>query len=448
MNHENLDIIGSITIPSLENKRYDGVHLTLKKGENPILKFQFESMFNHPMKFPVILGSFTGIGDVTFLDCYYIGASSGASGNIVKYTSISYLKGYHFDNPTEIEFDRFIIDVPNLLFWFRKRSISQQRNGDQRTILLTKQEEIEVPINDNILVKFSPSFHESWQKNKTIIEETILIQFEATKHKIKLNELYEYLKSIIKFLIFIQSNEPEINSISLVNNELTYEVNNTKHLIPMHLFLEPYDLKSIGYYLNVFFDTYKEIESEFKEILKNWFNNELLAIIDLSLSKAFVPNLNPENHYLNICFALESFHRQNFNNKSFSEEEYSSRIQYINENITDKNINRWLNEKLKYANEPSFRKRLKELKRSFEILGIKKYKVFIDTVVETRNYLVHRDSKIENRFKGKELFYATRYLEIILKINLLEVLGIAVEKYERKIVLLSDEIESLKVNNS
>lgn len=448
MNHKDLEIIGNIIIPSLGNKKYDGVHLTLKNGENPILVFQFETLLNHPMKLPVILGTFTGIGDVTFLDCFYLGASSGASGNIVKYSTVSYIKGHHFVDSNEISFDSFIVEIPNLLRWFGKSSMSQKSDKNQRTIILTEPDEIIIPVTENLKIKISPSYYESWIKNKTIIEETVFIHFIANNEKIKLNELYDYLKNIIKFFLFIQTKEPLIESIRLIDKSLTHKLNNTEHLVHLELFLEPLKLKSIGAYSNIFFDTYKEIEDEFKTLLKNWYNDNLSTTIELLLSKAFVPNLNPENHFLNICFALESFHRQFYNNQAFSEEEFMNRINLINENIEDKTINKWINEKLKYANEPSFRKRLKELKKYFELLSIEKYKDFIDNVVATRNYFVHRDNDIENRFKGKEIFYATRYLEIILKIILFEALGLPVEKIDRKVILLKNYVENLKIRNS
>lgn len=444
MNRKDHNIIGNITIPSLGNKNYNGVHLISKTGENPVLSFQIDESFDYNKKIPVILGIFTGIGDVTFIDCFPLGINIGASGTIVKYSATKYITGYQIYNPEDIEIDSFIIEIPSLVNWFRKSCISHKIINNQENIILTKQDAIDIQISESTTIKFEPICYQSWNKNSITIEESVLIHFIAHKIKFQLNELYIYLHKILKFLIFIQKNDPVIKNISLILNDLTFEIGKSKHLIPLSLFTEPLKIKPINSLYNVYYDSYVEIQNEFKTILINWFNDSISSPIDLLLSKALIPNLNSENHFLNICFATESFHRLLFNNKTFSDEDFKKRIEYINENVNDSSLRKWLNEKLKYANEPSFRRRLKDFKNSFEILEINNFKELIDSIVETRNYLVHRDIKLNKILKGKDLFYATCYLEIILKINILKELGFSYDSYINKLKVLSSDIKWIK----
>lgn len=91
-----------------------------------------------------------------------------------------------------------------------------------------------------------------------------------------------------------------------------------------------------------------------------------------------------------------------------------------------------LKSKLKYGNEFSLRKRLKEIFSKYqEILNefIENKNAFIEKVVNTRNYQTHHDEDLRKRAaKGEGLYRLTQKLKKLLEICLLIELGFSREQ--------------------
>lgn len=86
-----------------------------------------------------------------------------------------------------------------------------------------------------------------------------------------------------------------------------------------------------------------------------------------------------------------------------------------------------LKERLKYGNEFSLRKRLKEVyDKHSDIYDqfIKNKDNFVELTVNTRNYLIHFDKESNrNIAEGEDLYHLTEKLKNILEIMLLTKLG-------------------------
>ncbi|MEX0315693.1 MAG: HEPN domain-containing protein, partial [Allomuricauda sp.] len=79
----------------------------------------------------------------------------------------------------------------------------------------------------------------------------------------------------------------------------------------------------------------------------------------------------------------------------------------------------WMEQLLRYANEPNLRQRLKDLINRYELDFLfednKAKKNFINMAINTRNYFTHYDSSIKHlKASGPELIYTTRLLSAIL----------------------------------
>jgi len=101
-----------------------------------------------------------------------------------------------------------------------------------------------------------------------------------------------------------------------------------------------------------------------------------------------------------------------------------------------------LNGKLKYANEYSLRKRLRELVNHLTandfspnfIAPRRAARIFIEKVCDTRNYLTHYSQALQGRVvEGEELFMLTMRLRGLLEIFLLEELGFDYETIRKMI---------------
>ncbi len=87
----------------------------------------------------------------------------------------------------------------------------------------------------------------------------------------------------------------------------------------------------------------------------------------------------------------------------------------------------WLKKRLAYSNEPSFRKRLNDIyDKSIQVIEnfINYRNVFIQKVIDTRNYLVHHDMGLkDNTAKGQSLVRLTLGLKLLLEVCLLIEIG-------------------------
>lgn len=80
--------------------------------------------------------------------------------------------------------------------------------------------------------------------------------------------------------------------------------------------------------------------------------------------------------------------------------------------------------KLAYANEPSFKERLESLKEDLQIiLPLTTDKDnYIKQIVNTRNNIVHRSSS-KNTLSGLDIYYASVHLEALTKLCIYRELG-------------------------
>lgn len=183
--------------------------------------------------------------------------------------------------------------------------------------------------------------------------------------------------------------------------------------------------------------SYGNIASRFEEILNLWF----------SISKEFEPSLNMyfatryntkmyiEHTFLTLIMALEAYHRRRFGNSEVSEEEHKKRINDILKSAPNE-YREWLKEKLRYSNEPSLRKRLKELFESYkdileDLLQTDESR-FTNDLVNTRNYLVHFDEgRRDSVLNSTGIYELSERLKMILDVVFLNELRFDSEDIKR-----------------
>ena len=181
--------------------------------------------------------------------------------------------------------------------------------------------------------------------------------------------------------------------------------------------------------------TFKDISEKFSFFLKNWFRKaELLEpVYDLYFGTLYNPGMYLNNEFLNLVQAIESYHRRTMKNYELAEDQHQKRIAEILSAVPDK-YEEWLGKKLKYSNEPSLRKRLRDILKSCpEALNqvIRNKKSFINNTIVTRNYWTHFDPELkEQSAKNGELFKLVSRLRILLQSCLLKELGFSSKSVE------------------
>lgn len=193
---------------------------------------------------------------------------------------------------------------------------------------------------------------------------------------------------------------------------------------------------------------------ELSILLNNWFHkSEILepAII-LYVATLSTDLVYSEFRLLNYAQALEALHRRVFGGKYLTDEEYEPVCQTLINSIPEsleRSHRDSLKGRIKYGHEFSQRKRIKLLLDEVWEGCLDEYiedkNIFINKVINTRNYLIHYDSASESQaVKGTEIFYIAEQLKIILIAHILLQLGIPKENVYRDIKRFAD-YEYLKI---
>jgi len=177
--------------------------------------------------------------------------------------------------------------------------------------------------------------------------------------------------------------------------------------------------------------TCADISDHFDEFIRRWFDlsDRLRPVLNLYLATLYAQEMYVESYFLNIIHALEAYHRLAMGGQDLPEDEHQKRVSEII-NSAPSQWRQWLKEQLKYSNEKRLRSRLMEICETSQsitkkLIGSKKkVKHFISQVVDTRNYLTHYDpAYAEKAVHGRQLFYLTQRLKVLLECCLLRELG-------------------------
>jgi hypothetical protein len=181
-----------------------------------------------------------------------------------------------------------------------------------------------------------------------------------------------------------------------------------------------------------------------KRILRIWFQKALVLepVYNLYFG-TFYQKSYLNNEFLNLTQALEAYHRKTKVNYELPEKEHNKRINEILCNTPEAH-RPWLKAKLNYSNEPTLRKRLKELWEKCppaisSKLGVKE--VFVGLTVDTRNYWTHFGDDLKaSAADNEELYYLVVKLRILIQTCLLQEIGFSPDEVE---VLMAKPLREL-----
>lgn len=405
--------IGKIASPFKENESIDFVRLSLSK-EN--IEIELSSNERGYENIKTIIGVFNGFGKVTLVNCKYIGMSTGAGADIIKYNAQYLFKGNFIENPESYYFNRVNILMSGLLDWTNISAINNKLFSENK-LTIEKLNVVEIYNSESISVEiFSSNNIKSENKNNQItIKENVGLKIKSIKSDINVWKFLNLVKELKKILFILSNKDTEIESTTFhLENEL-----------PVTLFWEGNNTLGSPSIINPRIK-FEDIKLNLNEIIHNWFEKkDLHTSIELILEKTINNKLSRENYFLNNCFSIETYHRRFMNYKLFNRTEFKSIKKGILESIEDETIRVLIENNLAHINEPNFRKRLSDFETDFSFLLPSNWVVeeYITRIVKSRNYLVHRSST-KNIFDDFDMLYASIYLETIIKINIYRSLGI------------------------
>ena len=173
---------------------------------------------------------------------------------------------------------------------------------------------------------------------------------------------------------------------------------------------------------------YPHVESQLEMILSKWFEiyEKYEPALDLYFASKTHSSLYLETRVLWVIQALEALHRRMSTETEMPSDEFQTLQKSIILSCPPEK-QEWLNNRLRYANELSLRRRIRRLLHAFgHWFGAKRNReTLVDIVCDTRNYLTHYDeATTDNRAtRPDELFKLLGKLEGLFQLHLLDLMS-------------------------
>ena len=389
--------------------------------------------FNNNDNYAIILGKTSTGKNITLYKCFEKSIKFSMNGFYTTVvTANTIFQGAHFKNKEDITFKEISCRFFNLDEWAWRDGIDiEELPNDEINIKYKHPPKKSVDINEEYSVEIHSRTqyprHSIVQKEANITQEIYMkiLNKKSNSFRKLLDQVY-HLRNFISLgvgkPVSIKNvfGKTEINKKKREGDfyypEVKIYYNRSKSLIEKEKILPQYMLFNL-----------REIQNEFANILKNWFDTKkiLSPVINLYFGTLYNSEMYIEQTFLSLVQALESYHRRTKKNNEIDPSDHKKRVNSILNDV-DNQYEKWLERKLSYTNEPTLKKRLQEMvDECEELLNFSsKKKSFIYKVYDTRNYLTHYDSSLSHRaVKGKDLIDIINKLKIIIEFNLLVEIG-------------------------
>ena len=192
----------------------------------------------------------------------------------------------------------------------------------------------------------------------------------------------------------------------------------------------------------------RDILNHIETIFCNWLKKyEQLAEVVYPYICDLYLNQYVETKFLNTVRSLETYYRffmteQQKHTQTINREKQLL-LEFIEKNICEEQRSYFI-QRINYEDEKSLRKKLKAiltaspfglLSQLFKNTTSKEYNKIINSIVDTRNYFTHRDSKSKYPYtlEGHSLYLLTNKLNILLHYHILVLIGVPAETVQRRI---------------
>jgi len=412
-------------------------------GELILTKEDAFDLKNLWLQKPFIIQGYSNIGDVTLFDCKLI-STRGSIGKLSTITlkSNEGIIGAHFANKDEILIQFLAINYSYLSKWCDSFGIIPLEilftNWDKEEIKFTFKNESKLLTSGK---GYSIFLYNTIEKRGIINELKKQIEFEenpyigiALDNKNNLEDYQEFSDSIQYFLT-IAIREQVFPLFIVGKTESNKQIKYFKKL--------PKTNEFSSFLVPNF--SFSDIRDNMKECMEKWLANKekLNSVCELYFS-SLNSKFNSELRFLYVIQAVEALHRTILEKNKYIEDEeyrkeeglYNKFISIVEQEDIDSSFKDSLRDKLKYENEYSLRKRLKDLlKENLELINARKSMMtdeiddFIGRVVDTRDYYTHHDEDLKDRILiGEKLKHASKVLTALIEIVLMSTMGLSFEK--------------------
>ena len=401
-------------------------------------------------------------GYVTLEDCFYYTQnfqSSGFTTSTIRSRIV--FRGVGYDAEDEITFSEIKFSLEGLDEWLWISGIDVDHNlGTDRwqkgSVHYEPPKEIQFRLSDDMkmIFGFEMSVPTGFSITEARISQRAYIRLKSKKLR-PLNDFLYLINKIQQFFCFAIDKTISLKSVTGFSSEITSGEKNRE--VPINIYYRStlYSDKTPEIHRHDMLLSYRDINDKLEETLSNWLQNH--DSFKEAFNEYFAAKYGAyeylEGEFLSLVRGIEVLHRKSSQDTEMPEEQFENLVNGILEN-TPQEKRGWIMGKLKYANELSLRKRMKEMLEPFQHLygDKKKQNSFISKVVNTRNYLTHFDGNLaEDAAKGNDLWTLSIKLEALFQLYFLKLIGMdstSIDNVVRENRNLHRKLEIVENNDS
>lgn len=419
---------GTFWFKNDEKNRFKGV--IVKENNDFLLKTKIQGKFNGKIEHEnIIIGKIENTL-ITIYNCYLIN----------QYPELIFLVEYIFKNynyESELSFKNILIKFHNLEEWIKNQSFeidSKNNNTIIKPKLVKKSFKLE-EFNINFLLGYT----ESWNLTSYSITSNYSIQIEYHSPQ-KFKNILDDIRLIEKFLSFAMYTPTNIKSIKCNISD------DKKRPEYVYIYSKSFNKKTDTMSNYDILINFYEIQDK-TNLFEKWFEacDNYKPLFDIYFTN-FSTNYTLEYQFLSHTQALEAYMRKNeiFKDYYMDSEEYetikSELNEYVKNSKMDEDHKQSWESRIKYGNEVSLRKRLKDLITFLkdydivkEIVGEKSNK-FIDKIIDNRNHYTHYDENSDFKENIFNLINLNFKLKLLIELCILNELDFDKEFIENKLI--------------
>ena len=347
--------------------------------------------------------------------------------------------GHHFVKTEDIQFNKVVVHFQGLFQWspFRgARSDIQSTDGKHMGISasLSFEDALNIEINSIHI-----SLHHLTGQNLSFkgleISNDAAFHIEYPKLT-SWSQISSTIGTIQDLLTFSLQTAVEATRVEGFNDEIKEILGNEKFGVPEVTRAKPIaviylqkgqDRDTSHFFLQDAIITLRQGHLEFTTLMTKWFEfiSKCRGSRTAYLSTYYLNNMHLEDKFSSLCTAIEAFHRETISGWVKSKKDFDELVNIMVNAVTEEDDKKFVREKMKYANEPSLRHRLKAILGGLErFVKFKDKATFIDRTVKTRNYFAHMDSESKSGvLDGIKVYHYGEFLNMIMQILVLKWLG-------------------------
>jgi len=346
--------------------------------------------------------------------------------------------GAHFGSIDDIRFNKVVVHFEGLFQWSSFKGAKgevQQSSGKSTGFSAGVEFENAIEFNTNSI---RISLHHLTSQNLSLDglnisnDAAFHIEYSELTHWSQISNTIGVLQDLLTFSLQIAIKATRIEGFNddiketLGIKEITGEVTRTKPIAIIYL-QKGKDKEISHLYLQDAIITLRQGHLEFTTLMTKWFEfiSKCRGSRIAYLSTYYLNNMHLEDKFSSLCTAIEAFHRETIGGWVKSKKDFDELVITMVNTVPEEDNKRFVREKMKYANEPSLRHRLKAILGGLEIfVKFKDCARFIDRTVKTRNYFAHMDSESKDGvLNGIKVYHYGEFLNMIMQILVLRWLG-------------------------